>query len=292
MADKLSEKDVAQFYRLKNSLYMFVNDKINAFPKCNQWHEVGKNPPEKVMLVRNYALDEHKEIIDEFFEKNPFDMTKEELDIILSWKSSIMADQFILFKHAKEHTLFLGKDKVYAVKGLMDSFKEMLQGHSPILINLIIMPFKDQLVHEGLFIPHNISIGGNMSRSIKAEAEEIMQREGIIDSFAAQNERKETNDADLLRFYMRSEENRGRFWEKIDDLIEKSTELMNVYNYEMGRINSRQIKSEIKKQGLKGHFAVLFSQVIASGKDETELEKHISLLVPEEKQGEVYTFKI
>jgi hypothetical protein len=290
--DTLSEKETEQFYRLKHTLYIFVNKKINAFPQCTVWEDVGLNSPEEIKVVRDYIFFQHREMIDEFIEQNPSNLSKAELDIIKSWKEAIVADKFILCKHAKEHTLFLGKGKVYGVKGLMDSFKDIFEGYSPLFIDFIILPFKDQLVHEGMFIPYRISIGGNMASSIKAEAEEFIQKEGIITSLTQREERKETSDDDLLRFYMKSESNRDKFWNKIDDLVIKSPKLLSIYNYEMGRINSRHIKSQIKIQGIQGNFAVLFSQVIASGKTKKELQQNIFLIVPKEKQGDIYTFEV
>ncbi|MBU1644028.1 MAG: hypothetical protein KJ598_02655 [Nanoarchaeota archaeon] len=230
--------------------------------------------------------------IDNFVKENPYNLKGDELDIVSSWKKAIVAEKFILFKYEKEHTLFFGNNNVYGVKGLMDSFRQFFDSHTPIFINLIILPFKNVLVHEGLFVPYNIMIGSRMGSSMKAEAEEAIMKKGITSSLENQEQKKTPSEENMLRFFMKSENNRDRFFEEIDSLREKSPELEAVYNNEIGRINSKQIKSQLKKQGIKGYFAVLFSQVVASGQTKQELSKNILLILPEEKQNQVYTFQI
>jgi hypothetical protein len=290
--DTLSEKDMETFYKLRNSLYIFVNKRLNILPEIKDWKDVGSNEPEKVSKIRNHIFIKNISEIDNFINSNPHNFNQEELDILESWKKAIIADKFLIIKYLKEHTLFFGNNKVYGIKGLMDSFKDIFQGCSPIFIDMIILPFKGFLVHESLFSLYNISIGGNMASGIKAEAEEIIQKSGIITSLTGEHQKSETSDEDMLRFYMKSEKNREKFWEKIDSLIEKSPKLKGVYNLEIARINAKDIKSDLRKQGINGYFAVLFSQVIASSKTKEGLQINIKNIVLEEKIGEIYTFAI
>ncbi|MFT4326152.1 MAG: hypothetical protein ACMXYK_01490 [Candidatus Woesearchaeota archaeon] len=290
--DTLSEKELRQFYKLKHSLYIFANKKINVLKHTNNWKDVEKNTSEEIMKIRNHIFLKEISIIDEYVQLNPNNLIEEELEILLNWKKAIICKKAILFKHTNEHSLFLVKNNVYAITGLMDSFKEIFDNYTPVLIDLIILPFKNKLVHEGLFMPYNISFGKSIRDSMNAEGEELILKKGIITSLDNENHQNKVSDEDLLRFYMKSESNQDRFFEKIDELKNKSKELKSIYNYEIGRINSRHIKKQLKNQDIKGHFAILYSQVIASGSTKKELEINLRRIISKEREKEVYFIKI
>jgi hypothetical protein len=289
--DTLSEEDMEQFYRIKHLLYLFADKKLNVLMHKSDWKDVGNNKPEEILKLRDYVFKKNIKVIGEFIEQNPYGLKKEDLEILESWKKPIIGDKYVLFKHTKEYSLFFGEDNVYGVIGLMDSFNVMFGGDSFIFVDLIILPFKDRLTHEGLFLPYNISIGKSMRDGILAEAEEIIMKKGIITSSLNKQE-KESSEEDLLRYYMKSEKNQEFFWEKIEKLKKKSANLKAIYNYEVGRINSRHIKKQLKLQNLNGYFAVLFSQVIASGRTKKELEENMSRILPKERLIEIYEIKI
>lgn len=290
--ETLSEKELEQFYRLKHSLYLFANKKINVLQHTQDWEDVGNNSPESIMKVRNHIFLKDITIIDDYIQSNPNNVTKEELDILSHWKKAIPCKRAIIFKHTNEHSLFFVENNVYAITGLMDSFKDIFDNDTPVFIDLIILPFKNKLVHEGLFMPYGISVGKSMKDSIVAEAEEIIIKKGMITSLDYENDNKSVSDEQLLRFYMKSESNQDKFFEKIETLRNKSNELKAVYNYEIGRINARYIKKQLKEQGIKGHFAILFSQVIASGKTKRELDDNVGKILLKEREKELYIIKI
>jgi hypothetical protein len=290
--DTLSEKELEQFYRLKHLLYLFANKNLNILKNKNNWEDVGNNSPEEILKIRDYIFKKNISIIDTYIQSNPNNLNKDELEIIGSWKKAIVCEKAILFKHTNENSLFLVKDNIYAVSGLMDSFKEIFENYAPVFINLIILPFKNKLVHEGLFMPYNISFGKSMKDSIIADAEEKILKKGIITSLNNENNNKNVSDEDLLRFYMKSELNQDRFFEQIEELKDKSSELKAIYNCEMGRINARHIKKQLINQNVKGHFAILFSQVISSGTTKKELENNLEKIIPKEREKEVYIIKI
>ena len=290
--DTLSKEDVELFYRLKNSLYLYANKKIGAIPDSEDWRSIRSHPPEKIMKIRDYVF-KNRAIIDEFVEKNPFNLSKDELDIVLSWKRAIVADHCILCKYEPEHALFLHDDVVYGVKGLIDSFRDLFQGYSPAFASLVIIPFKDVFTHEGSIMTDPISIGRTMRNNIVAEAEEIMVKKGIAASLDRQPEKKEPSDIGLIKFYMKSEVNRDRFFDEIGALLKKKSPAVTaVYNYELSRINAKKARSELQRQGIKGYFGVLLSQVIASGRTKKELDNNLRAIIQEDKLDQVYTFSI
>ena len=48
----------------------------------------------------------------------------------------------------------------------------------------------------------------------------------------------------------------------------------------------------LKEFGIKGHFAVMFHSVIASGPTKKELKNNIAKIVPQEKRTWIHTFNL
>lgn len=102
---------------------------------------------------------------------------------------------------------------------------------------------------------------------------------------------KQQNDEELLRFYMKSLDNKIRYEEEIHKLRNKSKELEAIYYQEEARDYARHPKKMFKEFGVKGHFAVLLHSVVASGETEKELKENIAKVIPENKRTWVYNFK-
>ena len=100
------------------------------------------------------------------------------------------------------------------------------------------------------------------------------------------------DDKSMLRFYMKSFDNKQRYLDEIHKLKNRSPDLESVYYQEEGRDVSRHVKKTLKEQGIKGHFVVLINTIVASAASEKELKEAIVRLVPEAKQLWLYTFKI
>ncbi len=69
-------------------------------------------------------------------------LSDENRDIVSSWKNHI-SGKFILERHLKKGSIFISLDdeKVYLVKGLNSTWREMLDGMSPpILLNTTLLP--------------------------------------------------------------------------------------------------------------------------------------------------------
>lgn len=292
---KLASNDVMLFHGLMFELLFFANKKLNIIKNCSSkddfFYKV-KTEVEKTVPLRDKLFSDST-IIDAFVKENPEKYSTEELEIISHWKTS-KKDDFILIKYTKEHALFYNlKDKiVYGVLGITDSFFEMCNGYSPVMIKIRLLPFKGKITYEGIFSPYNISFGSGIMTSIKIGYEAAMQKYGVITSLDVPVIEKKCSDEDMLRFYFKSKENRDRFYEEIEALKEKSPELEAIYYQEEASIIARDIKKSLKSQGIKGNFAVLVNTVVASGLTEKELENNIQKIVPADKQNWLYRFKL
>jgi hypothetical protein len=103
----------------------------------------------------------------------------------------------------------------------------------------------------------------------------------------------EQNDAAKLKFYLRSERNRKRYWEEIDELINKDPDLLTLYHQEMGKIHARTCGKRLREIGLtNGWFAILRGITIASGATKDEVEQVLQHILPTEKRKFVYIFQL
>ena len=290
--DKLLESDAKLFHKIMDSLLFFANKKLNIIKNCSSIQELHKNAIEKTIPIRKKVFSDSR-IIDDYIKENPDRLSDDEMQIPASWKKSLEGE-FMLARYEKEFALFLHSklQRVYGVKGITDSFKEKFEGYSPIMIKIRLLPFKDNLIYDGIFFPYQITFGSGIRSSIKVEADSAIQKYGVITSLENPVLEKKNSDEDTLRFYMKTQDTRDRYFEEIEELSKKSPVLEAIYYQEEAGIIARDIKKSLKLRGIKGHFAVLVNAVVASALTEKELEENIKKIVPENRQSWIYRFRI
>jgi predicted nuclease with TOPRIM domain len=142
-----------------------------------------------------------------------------------------------------------------------------------------------------LIAPYNITVGRGMGKNLRAEYEEVIVKHGLLTSFYSKEE-KQSSDEELLKFYMKSETNRDRFWEEIETFRTKSSQLEALYHRERGRVLSGKLKRKLKEIRATGHFAVVDNVIVASAPTKKELDARVTEIMPEEKKEWVHRFKI
>ncbi len=66
----------------------FVNERLQIIPDIGSLDEFSALPPEIRLEVRNAFLDE-TDLVEIFVAANPFDLSDEELDVVLSWRHQV-----------------------------------------------------------------------------------------------------------------------------------------------------------------------------------------------------------
>ena len=292
---KLSKDDVELFYRLYHSLLVYVNKKFEILEGLNSRDDIKKFTIDKVKMIRD-RLYEHPELIDSFVADNPFNFSPEELKMVHSWKNFVKG-RFLILRYLKDYTVFLNMDekipKAYGVLALVSTFEEMFGPYLPVMVEAVLLPFKDKIVYDSIFTTYSITFGGNMRRSFDDSYQEAKMKFGIITSLPFCEEKIEQSDAEKLRFYLRSERNRERYSEEIWKLIKKDKELLALYHQEMGKAYSRTYGKRLHKIGLtNGWFAILEGITIAGGATREEVERALQNIVPPEKREFVYIFQL
>jgi len=301
MASTLSKQEIEQFFNLHQKLILFANRRRKIFEDVENIEDLTNKGMEVIMKLRDVIIKEPN-LITSFISENPDLLSKEELNIIEDWKKGFEGE-FLIVKYDKDYTIFYHPEnkKCYGVVHLFESFEKMLGPYLPIMVKAWLIPYKGKIIYDSFIVPYNISFGRNYRSGVKSKYEETIVKKGIITSFdensegsedKVNNENPKDKDAELLRFYLKSEANRDRYWEEIEVFRQKSPELQIIFSQEWGKINSRYIKKRIKKKNIKGHFAVLEDVIVATDISKKKLIKNLNKILDNEEQiKSVHIFK-
>ena len=178
------------FYKLYAALLGYVNRKLDVLPKqFSESAEYTSLPPQTRGKVRD-ALYEHRELIDQFVAENPAGLSPEELEVVRSWKNALVG-RFYIFRYLKKYTIFLSASgeayKAYGVLGLADPMEEVVGPYLPVLANAVLLPFKGQIIYDGLIAPYRVSFGGGARRNLNEDYNRAKETFGIIMSLGDQS---------------------------------------------------------------------------------------------------------
>lgn len=290
---KLSAKDAELFYKLILALHAFTNRKLRLFPGVETPERIKQLPLEEKVKIRN-ALWGEIDLIEAFLKENPFHLSSEELNIVESWRHRIQS-RFILVSHLKNYSIFLKDDEgiAYGVLGLQDTLEAVLDSDLPIIVETVLLPFKDRIVYDGLLSPYGVSFGKGFRDGIKDAYHQARAKYGIVTSLPFSVESKGQSDEELLRFYLKSRQNREGYWEDIWELIGKKPALRTLYHQEMGKIHARHYKKRFREVGINhGWFAVFEGLIVAGGVTKDEAEQAAKKIVSSEKRAWLYCFQL
>jgi hypothetical protein len=178
----LTPPDVEQFFKLHRALMFFVNQRLKVVPDdISSPDEFSSLAPEVGLKVRDAFL-EHTDLIQSFADENPAHLPDDELAIVRSWRHFVHG-KFYVFRELKKYTVFLSTDKqpiAYGVLALSQPFEELIGPYLPVLTQMVLLPFKDMIVYDGLMSRYNISFGGGIKRMLNESFKEAKARQGIV----------------------------------------------------------------------------------------------------------------
>ncbi len=186
----LHPDDGRLFYKLFSALLGYVNRKLGIVPEqFTVESEYTSLPPQTRGKVRD-ALYEHRELIDQFIAENPAGLPPEELEVVGSWKHALVG-RFYILRYLKKHTIFLSATdkpyKAYGVLGLADPVEEVVGRNLPVLANTVLLPFKGQIIYDGLIAPYSVTFGGGARRNLNEDYNRAKEEFGIITSLGDQS---------------------------------------------------------------------------------------------------------
>jgi len=290
---RLSERDLKLFYKLHPALLFYANKQTKTIEHVSTLDEFMCLAPEPRCRIRD-ALCDNAHLIDSFVAENPRHFSAGELDILRDWKHFIKG-QFFLIRYLKKYAVFLeeGQPRAYGVVGLSDEIEDMLGPRLPIYLETVLLPFRGQIVYDGLVTTYSVYFGPGMRRSLNDAYQEAKFRYGVITSLPFSPDKAEISYADRLKFYLKSKGNRERYWEEIENLVNKDSSLLILYHQEMGKIDARALKKRLREMGIKkAWFALLEGMIIASGPTKDEVKRILQDILPAEKQELAYVFQL
>lgn len=188
----LSEKDGKLFYELWLPLLDYVNEKYKVNKKLRNMADARTLNPEEVKEIAD-VLWNHVDIIDQYLDECATEMPDDHRQIISGWKYCLQG-KFVLERNLKKGSILIsGEDeKVYQVQGIISSFEEMFPSASlPVLMDATLIPFRDVIITDGLFMAYPVMIGSNMKKQFK-EIYMAAKNNGEIIRTMEKNQRPDT----------------------------------------------------------------------------------------------------
>ena len=163
---RLEQADAELFYRLWIPLLDFVNRKYHVRPETTL---IDQRQGVDVQVAKAVAdcLWSHTEAIEEYLVSA--ELPEEYTRIVADWKRC-RPGTYILERHLKRGSVFISaKDaEVYMVKGLFSTWEEML-GEGPVLLDAVLIPFRNNIISDGLVVPYRIRFGKGYAESFKEQ---------------------------------------------------------------------------------------------------------------------------
>lgn len=163
----LSSDDGKLYYQLWLPLLDYVNQKYGVNKKVNNMAGAKRLEPAEVKEISDRLVDDLS-VIDEYLMNNQ-QLPEENRKIIEGWKKSIRG-RFVIERHLKGGSMMISMEdnNVYQVAGIITSIEEMFQyAPMPLMVEATLMPFGDVIITDGLIMPYNLYIGGNMKKMFK-----------------------------------------------------------------------------------------------------------------------------
>jgi len=178
----LPPEDALLFISLYSSLVGFAAGRLGGVAgifDTKTFYRTSNNARAK---ARDKLLD-NIGLIDDFVDENPYQFPEKELSNVLKWEHFI-SDKFFVERDLKNYTVFLNDGeppKAYGVLGLTDEIIEMIPYPLPVYVSAVLLPWKGQIVYDGLISTYNVVFGGGIRKSLK-ETYRQAKAQGIITS--------------------------------------------------------------------------------------------------------------
>lgn len=155
------------FYKLWLPLLSYANYKYDIIDDFAADVPSKGISPERASRVAK-RIWEDVSIIDEYLEICADDMSEEEIDIVAGWKNAVCGT-FVVDRHLNKGSILVAANKkVYLVKGICSSWREMLKDlPMPQMVDATLIPFQGEIICDGLIHPYGVCMGKTLADEIK-----------------------------------------------------------------------------------------------------------------------------
>ena len=180
MPRTLSESDGNLFFKLFLPMLDYVNDRFRVVPGL---HDITGAKSLEILKVKKIAdrIWQDTALIDEYTANR--ELPVDHKRILLSWKNKINS-KFAVDRHLSNGSIFIDlKDcKVYQVCGIKSDWEEMFGDFPlPIVIDAVLIPFRDVIITDGLIHPYlDFTIGPDYRKDLKILYREAKESGQVI----------------------------------------------------------------------------------------------------------------
>jgi hypothetical protein len=291
----MTKEETALFYKLFYPLLLFVNKKKAIIKGMGNTESIKNFTIEEVQMIRD-ELYSSPGIIDQFVMENAATFTEEELDIVYSWKKFIKKS-FYIVSYQKIYTIFLDllePAKAYGVLSLGTPFKELAGKTLPIMVDTVLLPFKDKIIYDHILIPYNtVKLNSDFKKIIRGALYDAKSKYGIITDLNSELQPIEETPEALLKFYLQSNRSREIYKHQINRMINENRDMLILYHREIGKYCARNFRKRIVETGIHAAWFGIYEQnIIGSGKTREDCENNVKNIIPADKTEFVYYFEI
>lgn len=166
----LSPEESSSFFRLFIPLLQAVNYNYEISDRLEEQLRAGRPSMKDLKAVAN-ALWEDTGILDEYIKavSEQDGLSEEDRLVLDGWKHPVSAT-FVLERHLSKGSIFIDPEtgKVYLVKGLTQTWEELIPGlKPPLLVRATLLPFHNCIISDGLVSPHRVTFGPGYRESFK-----------------------------------------------------------------------------------------------------------------------------
>ena len=179
----LEPSEASLFLRLYQQLLGFAAGRLGVVEDVSSLDEYKRVDLQKKHEVRN-ALYDHPELIDQYADKNPDVERESDLAVIRTWRKFVRGT-FFVERDLKLYTILIRETKsplAYGVLGLTDEIVDLLPVPLPAMVETVLLPWKGQIVWDGMVAPYPVFMGGGIRRNLRDIYREAKQRWGIVTS--------------------------------------------------------------------------------------------------------------
>jgi hypothetical protein len=180
---QLSPDERKLFYETWYKLLTFINEKYNIThteinPEYLSFHD------ETELYKIREKIWGKPELINEFIE-NGNNLSEEEIGLLKSWKKKYIKGRFVLIKYNPNYAIFMRMDKrkkpkLYAVKGMTLSISGAIHRRLPIILETVILPFKDKIIYDSFITSQSIEFSDEIRNMFNEEYNKSEKKYGII----------------------------------------------------------------------------------------------------------------
>jgi len=182
----LRPNECDQFYRIWWSLLNYVNNQMKLINDFSSQLETGNIKQQDAAVIRN-ALWASDQLLQDFIDSNPNNLSDADLELAASWKNRVAA-KFFIMRYLQKYSIFLNDSNnpiVYGVIGIVSPIVEMLPLPLPIMVDAVLLPFGDKIIFDSLLNPYRVSFGSGIRKNLNNQLRHAQELRGVVTTLDA-----------------------------------------------------------------------------------------------------------